>query len=108
MASTLYCVKSWENWKQGSYLEFIDPSIKDTCNFKEALKSIAVRLLCVQEFPGDRPTMYDAVLMLSNENASVPSPKEPAFSSCKSSNTVNYPSQTSSSYSNNEVTISML
>ncbi|KAI8007139.1 G-type lectin S-receptor-like serine/threonine-protein kinase [Camellia lanceoleosa] len=23
---------AWENWKQGSYLEFIDPSIKDTCN----------------------------------------------------------------------------
>ncbi|CAL5342503.1 unnamed protein product [Camellia sinensis] len=45
---------AWENWKQGSYLEFIDPSIKDTCNFKEAMKSIVVRLLCVQEFPGDR------------------------------------------------------
>ncbi|KAL7216158.1 hypothetical protein ACSBR1_028163 [Camellia fascicularis] len=38
--------KAWENWKQGSYLEFIDLSIKDTCNFKEALKSIAVRLVC--------------------------------------------------------------
>ncbi|XP_028104984.1 G-type lectin S-receptor-like serine/threonine-protein kinase CES101 [Camellia sinensis] len=48
---------AWENWKQGSYLELIDPLIKDTGNFKGALKSIAVRLLCVQEFPGDRPTI---------------------------------------------------
>ncbi|CAL5403542.1 unnamed protein product [Camellia sinensis] len=53
-------------------------------------------------------TLLGWILMLSNENASIPSPKEPAFSTCRSSNTVNYPSQTLSSYSSNEVTISML
>ncbi|CAL5342497.1 unnamed protein product [Camellia sinensis] len=96
-----------ENWKEGSCLEFIDPSIRETCDIQEALKCIAVGLLCVQEFPRDRPTMYNAILMMSNENASIPSPKELALSTCRSSNTVSYPPQTSSSYSNNEVTITM-
>ncbi|CAL5403544.1 unnamed protein product [Camellia sinensis] len=93
---------AWENWKEGSCLKFIDPSIRETCDIQEALKCIAVGLLCVQEFPRDRPTRYIAILMRSNENVSIPSPKEPAFSTCRSSNTVSYPSQTSSSYSNNE------
>ncbi|THG14292.1 hypothetical protein TEA_008870 [Camellia sinensis var. sinensis] len=48
---------AWENWKEGSCLELIDPSIRDICNLQEALKCIAVGLLCVQEFPGDRPTI---------------------------------------------------
>ncbi|XP_028103670.1 receptor-like serine/threonine-protein kinase SD1-8 [Camellia sinensis] len=98
---------AWENWKEGSCLKFIDPSIRETCDIQEALKCIAVGLLCVQEFPRDQPTRYIAILMRSNENVSIPSPKEPAFSTCRSSNTVSYPSQTSSSYSNNEVTITM-
>ncbi|THG15949.1 hypothetical protein TEA_029908 [Camellia sinensis var. sinensis] len=68
------------------------------------IEGIAQRLIYLHN---DRPTMYNAILMMSNENASVPSPKEPAFSTCRSSNSVSYPPQTSSSYSNNEVTITM-
>ncbi|KAL7185666.1 hypothetical protein ACSBR2_027590 [Camellia fascicularis] len=83
---------AWENWKEGSCLKFIDPSIRETCDIQEALKCIAVGLLCVQEFPRDRPTRYNAILMISNENVSIPSPKEPASSTCRSSNTVSYPS----------------
>ncbi|CAL5342499.1 unnamed protein product [Camellia sinensis] len=63
-----------------------------------------IGVLILEIVSGKRNT----ILMLSNENASIPSPKELAFSTCRSSNTVNYPSQTFSSYSNNEVTISML
>ncbi|KAL7216157.1 hypothetical protein ACSBR1_028162 [Camellia fascicularis] len=77
---------AWENWKEGSCLELIDPSIRDICNLQEALKCIVVGLLCVQEFSGDRPTMYASILMLRNENASVPSPKAPAFSTYTNSN----------------------
>ncbi|KAL7185674.1 hypothetical protein ACSBR2_027598 [Camellia fascicularis] len=83
---------AWENWKEGSCLKFIDLSIRETCDIQEALKCITVGLLCVQEFPRDRPTRYNAILMISNENVSIPSPKEPASSTCRSSNTVSYPS----------------
>lgn len=99
---------AWENWKEGSCLKLIDPSIRDICNLQEALKCIAVGLLCVQEFPGDRPTIYAAILMLRKEIPSVPSPKAPAFSTYTNSNTAYYSSQTSSCYFNNEVTITML
>ncbi|KAJ6859600.1 receptor-like serine/threonine-protein kinase SD1-8 [Populus alba x Populus x berolinensis] len=66
-------------------------------------------LLCVQESPADRPTMPLVVQMLSNDNASLPSPKEPAFSSLsrrRSSNFVAF-HNTSTIYSNNELTISL-
>lgn len=63
---------AWKNWKEGSCLKLIDPSIRDICNLQEALKCIAVGLLCVQEFPGDRPTIYAAILMLRKEIPPIP------------------------------------
>nr|KAJ0214932.1 hypothetical protein LSAT_V11C300118640 [Lactuca sativa] len=40
---------------------------------------MTVGLLCVQEDPGDRPTMVNVVLMLGIDIESFPDPKEPTF-----------------------------
>ncbi|KAG6751359.1 hypothetical protein POTOM_045893 [Populus tomentosa] len=107
---------AWEMWNDDRGLDLIDPSIRDTSECPErALKCIHVGLLCVQESPVDRPTMPLVVLMLGNDNASLPSPEEPAFSSItrrKSSNVASSSSSSSdhntlSSYSNNELTITL-
>ncbi|KAK2973137.1 hypothetical protein RJ640_028530 [Escallonia rubra] len=58
--------KAWENWKDGRASELIDVSIRETYKRHEVVKCINVALLCVQEFPADRPTISYVVLMLAN------------------------------------------
>lgn len=47
------------------------------------MKCINVGLLCVQEDPGDRPTMSNVVTMLRSESMPIPKPNQPAFVSRK-------------------------
>ncbi|XP_031131499.1 G-type lectin S-receptor-like serine/threonine-protein kinase At4g27290 [Ipomoea triloba] len=99
---------AWDNWKEGRALEFVDPAIRKTCDSPKAIRCIEVGLLCVQPIPTDRPTMSDAVVMLSNLATTIPKLKEPAFVASNHSNTVVSSSQGGSSGSNNEVTISAI
>ncbi|KAK4368484.1 hypothetical protein RND71_012276 [Anisodus tanguticus] len=52
-------VHAWNFWKEKRALHLLDHSLLESCNPKEAMKYINVGLLCVQEDPGDRPTMSD-------------------------------------------------
>ena len=52
--------------------------LEQSCPPLEVLRCIQIGLLCVQEFPDDRPTMLEVVFMLGNE-ITLPSPKKPAF-----------------------------
>ncbi|XP_077242036.1 G-type lectin S-receptor-like serine/threonine-protein kinase At4g27290 [Tasmannia lanceolata] len=71
---------AWELWKEGRSLELLDPSIMASSFAEnEVLRCIHVGLLCVQESPGDRPTMSAVVFMLGNETTML-QPKKPAFS----------------------------
>ena len=63
---------------EGRSLELIDPSMGDTSNLSEVLRTINMGLLCVQRFPNDRPSMHSVVLMLASECA-LPRPREPCF-----------------------------
>ncbi|XP_008230178.2 PREDICTED: LOW QUALITY PROTEIN: G-type lectin S-receptor-like serine/threonine-protein kinase At1g11330 [Prunus mume] len=99
---------AWELWKEGRGMELIDASVRETYQPHEALRCIHVGLLCVQEAPADRPTMSSVIHMLqSNEASSLPPTKEPAFSRHRNSSAVGSSSQTSASFSDNVVTISM-
>ncbi|CAH1429190.1 unnamed protein product [Lactuca virosa] len=91
---------AWKRWIEGRGLELIDPLIRGTCSNadQQAVKCINVGLLCIQEIMSDRPTMSEVVVMLINENATVPSPKKPAF-------TLHRSAHASSRFSNNEVTV---
>lgn len=64
--------------REGRPLELIDEFVKNSSVSSEALPSIQVALLCVQQSPEDRPKMSTVVLMLSSEIA-LPQPKEPGF-----------------------------
>ncbi|XP_068324738.1 G-type lectin S-receptor-like serine/threonine-protein kinase RKS1 [Pyrus communis] len=68
----------WNLWREGKALEIVDSSMGESYHVNEVVRCIQIALLCVQEFAADRPTMSAVVFMLGNE-ATVPSPKQPAF-----------------------------
>ncbi|KAI3795396.1 hypothetical protein L1987_38048 [Smallanthus sonchifolius] len=70
---------AWSLWKEDMPFEVMDQRLVESSNSIEVLKCIIVGLLCVQEDPGDRPSMTNVVLMLAGDIASLPNPKQPAF-----------------------------
>ncbi|KAI4374729.1 hypothetical protein MLD38_012691 [Melastoma candidum] len=59
-------------------LELLDPSTEDSYDATEVLRCIHVGLLCVQQYPDDRPNMSKVVMMLES-GIELPFPKEPGF-----------------------------
>ncbi|RCV27661.1 hypothetical protein SETIT_5G342300v2 [Setaria italica] len=70
---------AWELWKEGRCHELIDKSLHGRCPENVALRCIHVSLLCVQEQAADRPSMTEVLSMITNENATLPDPKQPGF-----------------------------
>ncbi|XP_039164581.1 putative cysteine-rich receptor-like protein kinase 35 [Eucalyptus grandis] len=71
---------AYEQWKDDKCMEFIEPSLDDSSSSCKLLRCMQVALLCVQEKPGDRPSMLEVSSMLKNESSAVNFPKKPAFS----------------------------
>ncbi|CAH9093555.1 unnamed protein product [Cuscuta epithymum] len=71
---------AWERWKDGTPLEILDPALTESYKVEELIQCIHIGLLCVQEYPEERPTMPEVMLMLSSYSiCSWPKPSEPAF-----------------------------
>ncbi|XP_052110931.1 receptor-like serine/threonine-protein kinase SD1-8 isoform X2 [Arachis duranensis] len=99
----------WRHWHEGTVLTLIDPSIGNSYTESKVIKCIHIGLLCVQECAEDRPTMSSVVLMLSSEALSMPSPKNPGFSTKKNHLKIDLsPSKQDTTWSVNQVTITML
>ncbi|RDX79840.1 Receptor-like serine/threonine-protein kinase SD1-8, partial [Mucuna pruriens] len=98
---------AWRLWKEGNPMQFVDANLKDSCILYEALRCIHIGLLCVQQHPNDRPNMTSVVISLSNENA-LPLPKDPSYLINDISTKREPSSENSTSFSINDVTISML
>ncbi|KAK9265383.1 hypothetical protein L1049_007345 [Liquidambar formosana] len=71
--------KAWKHWTDGTPLELLDPTLKDSYSRIEVLRCIHIGLLCVQEDFADRPTMASVVLMLNSFSVSLQLPQQPAF-----------------------------
>ncbi|KAF7849903.1 hypothetical protein BT93_L0145 [Corymbia citriodora subsp. variegata] len=69
---------AWQLWSGGRALDLLDEAIADAFSPSEAIRSIQVGLLCVQDHAVDRPNMSQVVLMLSGES-DLPQPKQPTF-----------------------------
>ncbi|XP_074563816.1 receptor-like serine/threonine-protein kinase SD1-8 [Curcuma longa] len=87
----------WIMWKEGKSLDLVDTNFSHSFFENDVLRCIKVGLLCVQEQPGDRPTMSSVLAMLvSTDNISLlPEPKQPGFFSTRLSSV-------NSDYSNTE------
>ncbi|GJV44329.1 hypothetical protein Tco_1428865 [Tanacetum coccineum] len=70
-------------WKEGSAMEFIDPSLDDRSSAYKLIRCMHIGLLCVEEKWIHRPSMLEVSAMLRNKHADVPIPKRPAYSTNK-------------------------
>ncbi|KAL8132944.1 G-type lectin S-receptor-like serine/threonine-protein kinase At4g27290 isoform X2 [Apium graveolens] len=69
---------AWRSYNEGKHLEVVDPVIMESNKYSELFRVIQIALLCVQQYPEDRPSMSSVVLMLSSK-IELPIPKEPGF-----------------------------
>lgn len=100
-------LQAWKLYTEDRSRELIDKNLANCCNLSEVLRSIHVGLLCVQQFPDDRPNMSAVVMMLSNEGI-LPHPKQPGFFTER--NVLNIEGSSSSQIANsrNDMTITLL
>lgn len=72
-------LQGWRFWKDGTPLEMMDPTLRDSYVGDEVIRCFHIGLLCVQQNPKARPTMARVVPMLSSSAISLPPPQQPAF-----------------------------
>ncbi|KAI4333309.1 hypothetical protein L6164_018137 [Bauhinia variegata] len=71
---------AWELWRDGMGLKLLDPAINvDSFVQDQVLRCIHVALLCLEELAFDRPNMSEILSMLTNENAILSLPQNPAI-----------------------------
>lgn len=93
-------------WNRRQPLEVLDPIVQDSSYANQIIRCIHVALLCVQQYPEDRPKMSTVYAMLSYDNIELPEPKEPGF--CKKSHTKKVDTSASDSSTVNEVTMTTM
>ncbi|EOY12744.1 S-locus lectin protein kinase family protein, putative [Theobroma cacao] len=98
---------AWLLWNEGRAMELVDACLEDSIVESQVLRCIQVGLLCVQNFPKDRPKMSSVNFMLANEEAMLPHPKEPGFFTDTNSK-ANTPTRKEESDTVNVVTITMV
>ncbi|KAL3522056.1 hypothetical protein ACH5RR_014890 [Cinchona calisaya] len=69
-----------QQWRNGTPLALLDPTIADSYVETEVLRCIHVGLLCVEEYAERRPRMASVVYMLNGSSTSLPSPYLPTVS----------------------------
>ncbi|KAK1391724.1 Receptor-like serine/threonine-protein kinase [Heracleum sosnowskyi] len=69
---------AWRCFNGEQLEELIDEAILESSSQCEVFRVIQIGLLCVQEYPEDRPDMSSVVLML-NSKIELPEPQKPGF-----------------------------
>ncbi|XP_025825443.1 putative receptor-like protein kinase At4g00960 [Panicum hallii] len=71
----------WESWNQHRITELLDSAVAqpEPELLFELDRCVQIGLLCVQQSPNDRPTMYAVVTMLNNSSSQIRAPKRPVF-----------------------------
>ncbi|KAH6829013.1 hypothetical protein C2S53_011930 [Perilla frutescens var. hirtella] len=70
---------AWKLWSEDQGLGFADENIASSDYKTEIVRCIHIALLCVQEFPKDRPHIQTVLSMLSREIVELPTPEQPVF-----------------------------
>ncbi|XVE51189.1 hypothetical protein DITRI_Ditri02bG0019600 [Diplodiscus trichospermus] len=69
---------AWRNWREGTALNLIDPTLNDASR-NDKMQCILIALLCVQKNVAARPTMASVDFMLNSFSTSFPVPSQLAF-----------------------------
>ncbi|KAE8678077.1 hypothetical protein F3Y22_tig00111445pilonHSYRG00105 [Hibiscus syriacus] len=86
----------------------MDTVLEESCVRSEVLRFIHVALLCVQESPEDQPPMSSVLFKPTNEDATLPQPKQPGFFIRREPYDSFSATRTSTTLTENAVTISIL
>ncbi|KAL0012480.1 hypothetical protein SO802_007588 [Lithocarpus litseifolius] len=70
---------AWKHWRDGTFLELLDPTLRDSYSRDEVKRCFHIGLQCVQGSSIERPTMASIVLMLNSNSLTLPAPQRPAF-----------------------------
>ncbi|KAL3615029.1 hypothetical protein CASFOL_040690 [Castilleja foliolosa] len=70
---------AWKLWNEKNGMAFADRTIANINFEAEIVRCIHIALLCVQEFPKDRPSVQAILSMLSREILNLPEPEQPIF-----------------------------
>ncbi|KAL2494965.1 G-type lectin S-receptor-like serine/threonine-protein kinase [Forsythia ovata] len=99
---------AWKLWNEDNGSAFIDQTIYKAESHGEMVRYIHIALLCVQEFPKDRPTISTVLAMLSREIVDLPLPEQPVFAEKWNRSHVTSSQQSQMGASINDVTLTML
>lgn len=97
--------QAWMLWSEGNGLSLGDESIARPEFEEEMVRCIHIALLCVQDYPKDRPTIETVVSMLRREIVDLPAPKQPVLAEKWNASTE---AGTRAGYSMNELTLTAL
>ncbi|XP_020593901.1 G-type lectin S-receptor-like serine/threonine-protein kinase B120 [Phalaenopsis equestris] len=70
---------AWKHWNEEDVMEFVDPSIRDSCELSDVSRCVQLGLSCVQDRAHERPTMATAIVMLEGGSMVHPMPRQPTF-----------------------------
>ncbi|KAL6908113.1 hypothetical protein ACP4OV_002283 [Aristida adscensionis] len=70
---------AWELWVAERLMEFIDPWLHGEAQKAEIMRWVHIALLCIQEPPEKRPSMWDVLLMMNCVNMILQGPEQPAY-----------------------------
>ncbi|KAL0363292.1 UNVERIFIED_CONTAM: G-type lectin S-receptor-like serine/threonine-protein kinase [Sesamum calycinum] len=101
---------AWKVWNEGNFEALIDERISSPDLLAEIIRCTHIGLLCVQEFPINRPTISNVLSMLGKEIADLPLPEQPAFTQKPGRNPPLHSSSQSQTMtgSSNSVTITVI
>ncbi|KAH7569061.1 hypothetical protein JRO89_XS06G0096500 [Xanthoceras sorbifolium] len=99
---------AWQLWTEGKAMDLVDPKIWESCDREQVRRCIHVGMLCVQDSAFYRPTMASVVLMLESEAPTIPMPRQPTFTSRRSSVDGEYFSEVHDTVSSNDLTVTMV
>lgn len=97
--------QAWKLWSEGNGLGLGDESIARPEFEEEMVRCIHIALLCVQDYPKDRPIIETVVSMLSREIVRLPAPKQPVLAEKWNASTE---AGTRAAYSINDLTFTAL
>ncbi|KAI3466618.1 hypothetical protein Pfo_023281 [Paulownia fortunei] len=70
---------AWKLWNENNSVDLIDKRISSPTFQAEIMRCVHIGLLCVQEFPTNRPTISTVLSMLSSEIVDLQVPEHPGF-----------------------------
>ncbi|KAK4421280.1 G-type lectin S-receptor-like serine/threonine-protein kinase [Sesamum alatum] len=70
---------AWKLWNEDNVADFIDKRITSPAFQAEIVRCLHIGLLCVQEFPINRPNISTVLSMLSSEIVDLQAPEHPGF-----------------------------